>query len=182
MTLFLDSTSTPKFDLITTSCVPDLAWVNLDATANGASSSTQFDFRSFRFPGSLTFHLHCTGKRECFYIYQSVINSTFLVYLCHDTETCTATCPAARRRRRALSESERAIVSNLSQVQSNGIPIAKVLSSEIIVPDDAFSFALESKPVRKTVQNLDERMKLLRKAVQSISGPIKRLKELTDTN
>ena len=139
-----------------------------------------FDLSAF--PVLWPFISTATVRESVFYIYQSLINSTFLVYLCHDTETCTATCPAARRRRRALSESERAIVSNLSQVQSNGIPIAKVLSSEIIVPDDAFSFALESKPVRKTVQNLDERMKLLRKAVQSISGPIKRLKELTDTN
>ena len=139
-----------------------------------------FDLSAF--PVLWPFISTATVRESVFYIYQSLINPTFLVYLCHDTETCTATCPAARRRRRALSESERAIVSNLSQVQSNGIPIAKVLSSEIIVPDDAFSFALESKPVRKTVQNLDERMKLLRKAVQSISGPIKRLKELTDTN
>lgn len=63
------STSTPKFDLITSSCVANdaadsapLDWVNLDSSTNGATPTVQFDFRSFRFPTSNSFHLHCTGK------------------------------------------------------------------------------------------------------------------------
>ena len=64
-----DPASTPKFDLITSSCVANdaadsapLDWVTLDSAANGATSTAEFFFRSFRFPTSNSFWLHCTGK------------------------------------------------------------------------------------------------------------------------
>ena len=63
------STSTPKFDLITSSCVANdaadsapLDWVTLDSATNGASPTVDFNFRSFRFPTSNSFWLHCSGK------------------------------------------------------------------------------------------------------------------------
>ena len=108
-----------------------------------------------------------------------ILSTRFIVYLCHDTETCTTTCPADRRRRRALAESETSD-SSTGEIQSNGIPQAQVLSAEIIVPDDALQFALESKPVRNAIQNLDTRMKTLRKAIQSMNGPISKLKKLAN--
>ena len=64
-----DSASTPKFDLISSSCVANdaadsnpLDWVTLDTATNGASPTVQFNFRSFRFPTSNSFFLHCSGK------------------------------------------------------------------------------------------------------------------------
>ena len=64
-----DSASTPKFDLISSSCVANdaadsnpLDWVTLDTATNGASPTVQFNFRSFRFPTSSSFFLHCSGK------------------------------------------------------------------------------------------------------------------------
>ena len=64
-----DPASTPKFDLITSSCVANdaadsapLDWVTLNSANNGASATVDFNFRSFRFPTSNSFWLHCTGK------------------------------------------------------------------------------------------------------------------------
>ena len=62
------STSTPKFDLISTSCIANdpttssaLQWMNLDSTTNGASETSNFNFQAFRFPDASSFYLHCTG-------------------------------------------------------------------------------------------------------------------------
>ena len=69
------STSTPKFDLITGSCVANdaadsapLDWVTLDSAANGATPTVEFNFRSFRFPTSNSFWLHCTGKLSRYFL------------------------------------------------------------------------------------------------------------------
>ena len=79
------STSTPKFDLITSSCVANdaadsapLDWVSLDSATNGASPTVNFNFRSFRFPTSNSFWLHCSGKR---YIFFQNLNIEFLFSL-----------------------------------------------------------------------------------------------------
>jgi len=90
-----DSTSTPKFDLIQSSCVANdpetssaLLWVNLDSTTNGDDQDSSFGFRAFRFAGQMTVHLHCN------------------VWICHDDEDCTETC-SSRRRRGIVDETRR---------------------------------------------------------------------------
>ena len=77
------STSTPKFDLITSSCVANdaadsapLDWVTLNSATNGASPTVDFNFRSFRFPTSNSFWLHCTGWFEFFFGSLKAIIST----------------------------------------------------------------------------------------------------------
>ena len=67
---FLDSTSTPKFDLLQSSCVANdpetsspLLWVNLDPTSNGDDQDSSFGFRAFRFAGQMTVYLHCDGRK-----------------------------------------------------------------------------------------------------------------------
>ena len=67
-----DSTSTPSFTIFENSC-PVLDWVNVDDTTNGASEISRFDFRSFRYPGSTTIHLHCEVS-AIFYLNFSKIN------------------------------------------------------------------------------------------------------------
>ena len=63
-----DDTEVPNFELITGSCIKTdpatsnpLAWVSMVDADNGASSTVDFNFRSFRFPGTSTWYLHCTG-------------------------------------------------------------------------------------------------------------------------
>jgi len=92
--------------------------------------------------------------------------------LCHDTETCTTSCTSARRRRAIDSDSTE------NGVQENGIEIPKILSAEIVVPDDTEIFSPNFNLFEKLVANLDGRMKNLRKAVSGVANPIRRLNEL----
>lgn len=104
----------------------------------------------------------------------------YLVYLCHNTETCTESC--ARRRRRGIEdESTSAVVfsqDNGANLQPNGLPPPQILTAEIVVPDNQEVFASEdTKKLAKTIGNLDLKLKSLQKAVRRLVGPIKKLNE-----
>lgn len=154
-----DPTSTPKFDLISNNCATE-DWINLTPANNGASATSRFDFRSFRFPNQLTFHLHCA------------------IYLCHDDQLdCIKTCNR-RKRRMAPEETSPALLTESGE-QDNGLPIPQILSTELIITDAPLSDN-QKENIGKTFKALENRAAKLRKAAKGLSLPIRRLRNELD--
>ena len=100
-----DPNDVNKFDLLDGSCVANnLAWINLNDAANGASDTAEFNFQSFRFPNQNSFFLHCS------------------VYMCYSDEDCTVDCGARRRRSTDLNKDAKLFSVDDIIIQDNGLP------------------------------------------------------------